>query len=80
MTLRRLLPLTQSTNVSHVGEEVGAVFVGNLAKSFVVEIPRVTRDAGDEHIGMEEAGILFQTVVVDQTGRGIHLRRQAKYR
>ena len=59
----------------HVGEEVGAVFIGNFAKSFVVEISGVTRDAGDEHVGMEETGILFQAVVVDQTGRGIYLHR-----
>ena len=49
----------------HVGEDVSFVLVGNLAESLIFEIPRVAGDAGDDHLGVEKARILLETVVVN---------------
>ena len=49
------------------------MLVSNLAKSFVVEVPRVTGNAGDEHLGVEKTSVFFETVVIDEAGGGVDL-------
>ena len=70
--------LFQVGNVRHVGHEVAAVEVGDLAEALVVEVARVAGDAGDDHLRLEEVGALLQLVVVDQAGRGVDLEEKGK--
>ena len=39
----------------------------------IVEFPGVAADAGNDHLGLEELGVLLEGRVVDQPGGGVHL-------
>ena len=66
----------ETRNVSHVHHEVRTVDVGDLAETLVVPITRVRRSTTDEDPGLEEEGVLLESVVVDQTGGRVDLVRK----
>ena len=72
--LTSTMPPTQAANVGHVSQDVGLVFVGDFAESGIVETAGVAGNAGDEHVGVEKTSILLQSIVVDQSGSGVHLK------
>mmetsp|Transcript_96733 Transcript_96733/g.269173 ORF Transcript_96733/g.269173 Transcript_96733/m.269173 type:complete len:376 (-) Transcript_96733:96-1223(-) len=55
----------QAGIVGHVHHEVGADFLGDLAKALEVDAQRVGRGAGDDQLGLLLAGQGFHRVVVD---------------
>ena len=62
--------------MGHVHHEVRRLSVGDLAQALVVPITRVSGRAADEHLGLEEAGLLLEEIVIDQTGGDVDLVRQ----
>jgi hypothetical protein len=58
----------QTRDVGHVGKEVGALGVGDLAKPSVVPVTGVSGTTADEETGLEEVGVGLELRVVDDTG------------
>lgn len=61
--------------MGHVGEEVGADVVADLAELLVVEGPGVAAHAGDDYLRFEELRVGGQLFVVDQPAHRIHLNQ-----
>jgi hypothetical protein len=66
----------ESRDVGHVHHEVRAVEVGDLTHASVVEVARVRGGTADDDPGLEEDGVLLQSIVVDETSRGVDLVRE----
>lgn len=62
--------------IASSSHEVGAVDVGNLAKASVVKVPGVSGSTADENLGLEEVGVLLESIVVDQASGGVNLVRE----
>lgn len=66
----------KTRDVSHIHHEVRTVDVGNLAKTLVVPITRVSRSTTDQNSGLEEESVLLEGVIVDEAGSGVDLVRK----
>lgn len=62
--------------MSHVTEQESAALVGYLSEPGIVPVAWVGTATTDDQLGPEIQGFLLQLLVVDQSGRGIHLVRQ----
>ena len=66
----------QTRHVSHVRHQPAPVLIGDLLEPLVVQVPGVAADAGNDHLGFEQASGLLQFVIVYQTSFGINFVRQ----
>jgi hypothetical protein len=56
----------QAGIVGHVAHQQRADFVGDLAELLEIDLPRISRAAGDDHLRLLGAGDLGGLVIVDQ--------------
>lgn len=55
----------QTRDVCDVGHQIRSLLVGNLAETTVLPVTWVSRSSADDNSGLEEVGILVETVVVN---------------
>ena len=61
----------------HVGQQVGADVVGDVAEALVVKETRVGACSGDDHVWTEKPSEIGELIVVD--GACFWLKRQQTY-
>ena len=66
----------ETRDVSHVGEEVSSLLVGDGSKLLVVPVSRVGGSTTDDHSRLEEVGVGGEGSVVDKTGLSNDLVRE----
>ena len=58
----------EAGDVSHIDNEIGAHFVGDLTHASIIDQPAVCGSSCDDALGTVHQCVLFEAVVVDDTG------------